>query len=226
MRYWPYIIGMFLVGIIVIGGLRPSSAQDDFQNSNQNNKYILNYVSPAHQKERKTIQYPADFQIDDLVFFDSTYPPGRWNVSGLDHVAIYLGNDSFICSSRNRTIHQMEINIVSYARLFLGGSFKNPHYARVINATPEQRHAATQWAISHIKDKYQISDPRKIANPNVSVVTADRWYCSEIIWAAYYNNGIDIDRNGWDRDFPWFFPIWSSVSCDDIYYDNDVVHFS
>ncbi len=226
MRYWPYIIGMFLVGIIVIGGLRPSSAQDDLQNSNQNYKYILNYVSPVHQKERKTTQYPPDFQINDLVFFDSTYSPGRWNVSGLDHVAMYLGNDSFICTIRNKTIHSGEVNIVSYARLFLGGSFKNPRYARVINATPEQRHAATNWVISHIKDKYQTFDPRKIADPNVSVVTADRWYCSEIIWAAYYNNGIDIDRNGWDRDFPWFFPIWSSVSCDDIYYDNDVVHFS
>jgi hypothetical protein len=217
------------IGIILLfiaTGIIPSIAQDNLQNSVQDYQYMFNYVPLAHQKEIKTSQYPADFQIDDLVFFDSTYSPGRWNVLGLDHVAIYLGNDSFICSSRNRTIHQMEINIVSYDRLFLGGSFKNPCYTRVINATPEQRHAATQWAISHIKDKYQIFDPRKIADPNALIVTADRWYCSEFVWAAYYNNGIDIDRNGWDRDFPWFFPIWSAVSCDDIYYDNDVVHFS
>jgi hypothetical protein len=213
---------LLFVGTCII----PSIIQGNLQDSIQDYQYMLNSVSLAHQKERKTSQYPPDFQIDDLVFFDSTYPPGRWNVPGLDHVAIYLGNDSFICTSRNTTIHKIEINIVSYDHLFLGGFFKNPRYARVINATPEQRHAAAQWTISHLKDKYQTFDPRKIADPNASIVTADRWYCSEFVWAAYYNAGIDIDRNGWDRDFPWFFPIWSSVSCDDIYYDNDVVHFS
>jgi len=226
MRFGSYSIGMFLVGIIVIGGLRPVSAQDDFHHSNQDNQYILNYVPSAHQNERKTSQYPPGFQIDDLVFFDSTYPPGRWNVSGLDHVAIYLGNDTFICTIRNKTTHSGEVNIISYDHLFLGGILKNPRYARVITATPEQRHAATHFVISRIGDKYQTFDPRKCADPNASISTADRWYCSEIIWAAYYRIGIDIDRNGWNRDFPWFFPIWSAVSCDDIYYDNDVVHFS
>jgi hypothetical protein len=226
MRSGLYIIGMFLVGIIVIGGFRPLSAQDDLQGLDQEYQYMLKYVSSAYQNEKKTRHYPPDFKIDDLVFFDSTYPPGRWNVPGLDHVAIYLGNDSFICTIRNKTTHSGEVNIVSYDDLFLGGILKNPCYARVINATPEQRHAATHWTISRIGDKYQTFDPRKVADPNASIFTADRWYCSEIIWAAYYHNGIDIDKNGWDRDFPFFFPIWSAVSCDDIYYDNDVVHFS
>jgi hypothetical protein len=226
MRFESGIIGIFLVGIIVIGGFRSLSAQDSLQDLDQKYQYLSNYVSLAHQKEEKASHYPPNFQIDDLVFFDSTYPPGRWNVPGLDHIAIYLGNDTFICTMRNKTIHKIEINIVSYDHLFLGESFKNPRYARVINATPEQRHAATLFVISRIGDKYQTFDPRKCADPNASISTADRWYCSEIIWAAYYRNGIDIDRNGWDRDFPFFFPIWSSVSCDDIYYDDDVVHFS
>jgi hypothetical protein len=220
-----FIIGIFLVEIIVISCL-PSSLHDDLQDLNKQYQYILKYLPSVHQNDEKTSHYPPEFQIDDLVFFDSTYPPGRWNVSGLDHVAIYLGNDTFICTIRNRTIHKIEINIVSYNVLFFSGAFKNPRYARVINATSEQRHAATLWTISRIKDKYQTFDPRKIDDPNISIFTADRWYCSEIIWAAYYRNGIDIDKNGWDRDFPFFIPIWSAVSCDDIYYDNDIIHFS
>jgi hypothetical protein len=226
MRFGSYIIGMFFVGIIIIGGFRPLSAQDNLQDLDQKYQYMLKYVSSTHQNEKKTSHYPPDFQIDDLVFFDSTYPPGRWNVSGLDHIAIYLGNDSFICTIRNKTTHNGEVNIVSYNDLFFSGILKNPRYARVINATPEQRHAATQWTISHRKDKYQTFDPRKVADPNASIVTADRWYCSEIIWAAYYRNSIDIDRNEWARDFPLFFPLFSAVSCDDIFYDDDVVLLS
>ena len=221
-----YIIGIFLVGIIVIGDSISLLAQDNSHNFDQGYQNMSNDVALSHQNETKTSQYPLDFQIDDLVFFDSTYPPGRWNVTGFDHIAIYLGNDSFICTIRNKTTHIGEVNIVSYEDLFHGEILRNPRYARVINTTSEQRHAATLWAISRIGDKYQILDPQKIADPNSSRLTANRWYCSEIIWAAYYRTGIDIDRNGWDHDFPWFFPIWSSISCDDIYYDNDVIHFS
>jgi hypothetical protein len=189
-----FIFGSFLVGIVVFGGLSPIFAQDDSHYSNHVYQYMSNQAASSNQNEKTTGQYPPDFQIDDLVFFDSTYPPGRWNV-------------------------------VSYDVLFNGGILKNPRYARVINATAEQRQAATQWVITRVGDKYQTFDPQKIADPNNSRFTANRWYCSEIIWAAYYHLGIDIDRNGWDRDFPWFFPLWSSVGCDEIYYDKDVVHF-
>jgi cell wall-associated NlpC family hydrolase len=220
-----FIFGSFLVGIVVFGGLSPIFAQDDSHYSNHVYQYMSNQAASSNQNEKTTGQYPPDFQIDDLVFFDSTYPPGRWNVTGLDHIAIYLGNDSFICTIHNKTTHLGEVNIVSYDVLFNGGILKNPRYARVINATAEQRQAATQWVITRVGDKYQTFDPQKIADPNNSRFTANRWYCSEIIWAAYYHLGIDIDRNGWDRDFPWFFPLWSSVGCDEIYYDKDVVHF-
>ena len=31
---------------------------------------------------------------------------------------------------------------------------------------------------------------------------SDDWYCTELIWAAYYNQGIDIDSNGGDIILP------------------------
>ena len=198
-----YIFGIFLLGMIVSGGLRSLSAQEDFLNSDENYQYLMNYISSAHQNEQTTNRYPPDFQVDDLVFFDSTYPPGRWNVTGLDHIAIYLGNDSFICTTKNKTTHAREVNIVTYDTLFHNDMLRNPRYARVMNTTSEQRHNATYWMIQHIKDKYQTYDPRKIPDP----VCYDSHRGSNGIaekssWAAYYNTGIDIDRNGWDRDFP------------------------
>ncbi len=41
--------------------------------------------------------------------------------------------------------------------------------------------------IFHIKN----SNPHDPNDP-----LSDSWYCTEIIWAAYYNQGIDIDSNG------------------------------
>jgi hypothetical protein len=226
MRSSTCIIGMLCIGIVFLGGIRPISAYYSQEDLNQASQHMLRYSPSPDQNEKRTNHYPPDFQIDDLVFFDSTFPPGRWNVRGLDHVAIYLGNDSFVCTTKNKITGSFEVNIVSYDDLFQSTMLKNPCYARVINATPQQRHAATHWALSRIGDKYQTWDPRKVADPNSSIITADRWYCSEIIWAAYYNQGIDIDRNGWTRDLPWFFPLWSSVSPQDIYDDNDVIHLS
>ena len=55
------------------------------------------------------------------------------------------------------------------------------------------------------------------SNPNFQ--TADRFYCMELVWAAYYNQGIDIDYNGWQELYPtpppnvkWIFKkIWEKT---------------
>jgi hypothetical protein len=224
MRIYSYSTGFLVILIILVVGVK--SITDNPQGrSNQISEHSWADALSTHQSALSTEHLPFDFQIDDLVFFDSTFPPGRWNVRGLDHVVIYLGNDSFLSTMANKTTHVGEVNIISYDDLFHSWMLKNPRYARV-NTTPEQRHAATQWVCSRIGDTYQTWDPRKCADPNASIITAKKWYCSEIVWAAYYNIGIDIDQNGWARDFPWFFPLWSSVSPQDIYDDNDMIHLT
>ena len=43
----------------------------------------------------------------------------------------------------------------------------------------------------------------KNANPDdPNDYLSDDWYCTELIWAAYYNQGIDIDYNGGDFIIP------------------------
>ena len=48
------------------------------------------------------------------------------------------------------------------------------------------------------------------------------WYCTEIVWAAYYSQGIDIDVNGWHEnpffDAPVILPY-------EIYLDSDITIF-
>jgi hypothetical protein len=219
------VLSMILVGILLLGGTFPGIAQSLVINSNEL-KPILRDSTQTQSGFKKQYLVPSNLEVDDLVFFDSNFPPGRWNVPGLDHIAIYLGNNTFVCTAKNKSTGVFAVNIVNYNALLGSGMLKNPRFARVANVTAEQRHNATEWALSRIGDLYQTWDPRKCADPNASLITANQWYCSEIVWAAYYHQGIDIDRNGWKRDFPSFFPIFSAVSPQDIYEDNDVIHFS
>jgi len=109
-------------------------------------------------------------------------------------------------------------------------------YARVISANDTQKQNAISFAKQQIGREFQSEWMNKNYNPtdlqNDSL--ADEWYCSELIWAAYYNcnnyfadnidekeyiygDGIDIDFNGWD-------PIFSRivVAPRDIMFDNNV----
>jgi hypothetical protein len=225
MRNKKHIISILFIEILLLGGIVPGVAQSQQIRLN-GFIHTLDDLTPAHHIYTEQYFVPSYLEVGDLVFFDSSMPPGRWNVRGYDHVAIYIGDEKFIGSTRNDMTHVIEVNVSEYSFFLNVLHYKNPAFARVISATPTQRQNATEWALSRTGDLYQTWDPRKVADPNSSIITADRWYCSEIIWAAYYNQGIDIDRNGWTRDLPWFFPLWSSVSPQDIYDDNDVIHLS
>jgi Permuted papain-like amidase enzyme, YaeF/YiiX, C92 family len=219
------IISMFFIGILLFGGFLPGIAQSQVSTAKET-AHALKDLLLNDNESKKQYFVPSYLEIGDLVFFDSSARPGRWNVRGYDHVAIYIGDQKFVGSTRNVIQHTLEVNISEFSFFLNVLHYKNPMFARVTSATPAQRQNATKWALSRIGDLYQTWDPRKVADPNSSIITADQWYCSEIVWAAYYNIGIDIDRNGWTRDFPWFFPLFSAVSCDDIFYDDDVTPFS
>ena len=223
MKTWRYFIVLLLISVLFMGGLLPViAAYPQIQKLKERHQIHQNVAL----KNEKQFLEPPNLEIGDLVFFDSTSPPGRWNVTGFDHVAMYIGENRYLGSMRNTEKQVAEINITNFTYFYIVLHLTNPTFARVVSATPEQIQGAIDWGLKRIGDRYQLWDPQKIANPNSRYLTAQKWYCSEFVWAAFYNNGIDIDRNGWNRDFPWFFPIWSAVSCDDIYYDNDVVHFS
>jgi len=84
---------------------------------------------------------------------------------------------------------------------------------RVTSASKDQREAATQWAINQVE-----REDRPVYRPWVYRKSYDSnsnsWYCSELVWAAYYNQGIDIDFNNVDATTGGVLP-------DDILLDND-----
>jgi hypothetical protein len=158
----------------------------------------------------------ADFEeieIGDMMLVDLRLDQSNpWKLPGLynEHSAIYVGNNTLIEAN----------GVVRYRNLTQFSQWcKNYVFIRVKTANESQRLAAAAWAKSKIGYPYQVffNFPWfgiKIANTSRKIPTADEIYCVELLWAAYYNQGIDIDRNGWIP--PWWLTPY------DILYDDDI----
>ena len=91
--------------------------------------------------------------------------------------------------------------------------------ARVKNANDTQKQNAINFAKNQVGKSFQMIVINKNYNPEdiKNDPYANEWYCSELIWAAYYNcnnsfpelepqfgyvygEGIDLDRNGWNKN--------------------------
>jgi hypothetical protein len=91
--------------------------------------------------------------------------------------------------------------------------------ARVKNANEKQKQNAIDFAKRQVGKSFQMIVINKNFNPedNINDPYANEWYCSELIWAAYYNcnnsfpepvpehgyvygEGIDLDRSGWNKN--------------------------
>ncbi len=129
-----------------------------------------------------------------------------------DHInQKYLFIEASISGSRVRYRYETEEA--------LKGEFYGP-FARVKTANETQKQNAIAFAKTQLGKLFQGEWINKNYNPKDinNDMYADEWYCSELIWAAYYNcnnsfpeqepengytygAGIDLDPNGWDPDF-------------------------
>jgi uncharacterized protein YycO len=112
-----------------------------------------------------------------------------------DHVAMYIGNDMFIeaCPYFYNTEKKSWIGVVTTHI----GTFHlwatNITFGILTNVTDEQRDNIVRWAVQQVGQPYQEvlfpinSDPSDKNDPSAS-----QWYCSELIWAAYHHQGIEI----------------------------------
>ena len=177
-----------------------------------------------------------------------------WEIPGYsnDHTAIYLGHDykdgTYFINACGKGVF---IEDYDYFSSFL----ENFTYYRVKNADNSIIEKAITWAENQLGLKYQcffpqLFNPRwwyigmfelgeKCADPNNKTVkTANRFYCSELVWASYYNQGIDIDQNGWEKvkpqpsnNVPMIFRIiwdrfgwaFAYVECNDIIFSDETI---
>ena len=143
---------------------------------------------------------PQYVRAGDIVFMeiDNYY---RY-IPGWDHCGIYVGNNEFIHASAY-------LNCVIKQNISLFEQFDiEIAYGKIITSNEEQRINAINFALGQIGKPY---NAREAKNQSFD---SKAGYCSELVWAAYYNQGIDIDKNA--CNFPYY------VGTSDICWDGDV----
>lgn len=201
-------------------------------------KIDINFAVPAYARR-------GDIVMTDLKNHDSEWAiPGNCN----DHGGIYLGHDY---KDGTYFIHSAGPNGVGYYTYDEYRSWaENFTFFYVSKVNNTQIGNAISWGIDRIGLKYQHFFPPffiptqwyrcmmelglKCADVNdKSVKTSNRFYCMEYIWAAYYNQGIDIDQNGWESlktipnsNYPRFFRfLWDKFGWSHIYVDGfDIIN--
>ncbi len=68
--------------------------------------------------------------------------------------------------------------------------YKSATIYRVSGATTAQRKAAVDFCVSQLGDSYNLDFAKDTSS------SESDWYCSELVWAAYKNQGIDIEVAG------------------------------
>ena len=163
----------------------------------------------------------GDILIMDMTLFqESKYMiPGPYN----EHTALYIGNNQFVHAGGDGNPPQVVIR--NYSRFY--DPAKNLAFVRVTTANRSQINAAINFSLDQLGKRFQsyltVYDfpwfDLKYHNPDHFLIpNANKWYCVELPWAAYYNQGIDIDSNGWKLNIPGYRPI---IAINEIIEDGD-----
>ena len=138
----------------------------------------------------------------------------------LDHCLLYIGyNNStgmYVFIEASAMNDQVKYRYENESTLI--GPFYGP-FAKVKHANNSQKQNAIDFAKKQLGKPFQGAWINKNYNPEDTIndSLADEWYCTELIWAAYYNcnnpfpeeepedgyvygEGIDLDRNGWGKN--------------------------
>lgn len=99
-----------------------------------------------------------------------------------DHIAIYIGEKQFVHAKQFLKVEIKDYDYFLY-------NYKFHQFGYVITANNYQKQKAADWAKDQVGKRYQRI--QKISAKG----TDNKWYNSELIWCAYYKQGIDIDAD-------------------------------
>ena len=156
----------------------------------------------AAQGCRETALQPGDIFFCEWNHYDTD--------PGWDHVALYIGNGSIVEAT---PAGQGVVRIVETS--YLAPYTEAIRYGRVATANESQRLAAVAFAMSQLGKPYQyLNFLRPMINRSKDPGgDATAWYCTELVWAAYWQQGINLDVRGSLRG-----PVMPSEIC----WDDDV----
>jgi len=142
--------------------------------------------------------YKPDFESFVQSFNIQVHHPSTTIGPHNDHVAMYIGNDMFIeaCpyfydEQRGSWIGVVPTHIGTF-NLWA----ENITFGVLSNVTKSQREAAVTWAMEQIGQPYQEKIFPKNADPTDNAdQNSDHWFCSELIWASYLHQDIDLQSS-------------------------------
>lgn len=108
--------------------------------------------------------------------------PGRWN-----HAMMYIGDGQIIESAKNGVVinDAEKINDKEKAAIYR------------VDTDEGTKQEAIDFALNQLGKSYDLGWYSKDVNDS-------SYYCSELIWASYYSNGVDIDENpGWSWSYTY-----------------------
>ena len=172
---------------------------------------------------KNTLLAPNDSTPDwrrDIQPGDILYDP---YTSGIGHTGLYVGDGRVIEAQGNAADRSYEKNKVNDNPISLWDypSRKDAYILRIKN-----KNGLSEEAMSLIKNnaiEFALQQVYPVAKPydwswyqKQSDIDSPSWYCSELVWAAYINQGIDLEYSHDPLG------IISPVSPDEIFMDDDV----
>jgi hypothetical protein len=182
---------------------------------NTSNIHVLrNAIAPLTFKQNLSKLEPGDIAFKHPDVFPDFFP------TIIDHCLLFIEFDNktgrYVFIEAGMASDQVQYRNETESELL--GPFYGP-FAKVRHANVTQKQNAIDFAKRQLGKPFQGQWINKNYNPedteNDSL--ANEWYCSELIWAAYYNcnhpfpkqrptegycygEGIDLDRNGWNKN--------------------------
>ena len=215
------LIVLIITGLLLgftAGIIHTATGFSEFNTPELHNIHHNNPVS------KYTISNISELEPGDILFQISQYV--------VQHCLLYKGYNTstntyeFIEAHsahnvRYRSLSENSVNYLVYNK-----------FVRVKTANATQKQNAILFAETQIGKEFELDMilHDKNHNPNdPNDPYATTWYCTELMWAAYYNcnhtpdkkiygEGIDIDRNEWEKDSLIYSMVWP----EDILKDDDI----
>ncbi len=144
-------------------------------------------------------EWRRDIRPGDILFDSNA-------LGGLGHVGIYVGNGMVIEALLDNPVQLISYSVI-YTTIDSWDDKPNKYVVRV-NCSDAVAQAAADFCQGQLDKPYQI--PLKDKDFDADQYA---WYCSELVWAAYWHQGIDLE----------FTPDDYAVSPIEIYLDEDTV---
>ncbi|MFH1456698.1 MAG: lamin tail domain-containing protein [Patescibacteria group bacterium] len=208
-NWWGSSDGPFVQGIYEPSDLNSQRISGFFGNN------LLNFDPWLVEPDKDAPNWRRDIQAGDILYVPYS--------AGVGHTGLYIGNGQLI-EAQGDINHPFDSNF-SKVKLNLISSYDYPNRTNVYLLRVKKPDNLNDIVWNQMKNnaiKFALQQALPEGKPydwgwygKDSSIDAPKWYCSELVWASYFNQGIDLEYSHDPLG------IVSPVSPAEIFLDND-----